>query len=163
MFSYVYYASLIRISTVTIASLFESAITNLSYEDQKALVAQLQKYIATAYWMKRTACAMAFVILYNITWRYQRRIIHSACFGTPALCSLLQACRSAFLVLIRRPDGKANSKPKSCSVDKWRLGRRSHRMIRLRFSVIRWIGMLKRKTAILTHYEMERSSNCRLY
>jgi len=49
MFSYVYYASLIRISTVTIASLFESAITNLSYEDQKALVAQLQKYIATAY------------------------------------------------------------------------------------------------------------------
>ncbi|KAK4698390.1 phosphatidate cytidylyltransferase, partial [Phenoliferia sp. Uapishka_3] len=46
LFSYVYYASLIRETHVTVASVFSSAVTSLTTEQQLELVKDLTKYLA---------------------------------------------------------------------------------------------------------------------
>jgi phosphatidate cytidylyltransferase len=46
MFSYVYYASLIRINTVTIMGLYESAVTSLSRDEVQQLASQLTAFLA---------------------------------------------------------------------------------------------------------------------
>jgi phosphatidate cytidylyltransferase len=46
MFSYVYYASLIRINTVTIMGLYESAVTSLSRDEVQQLASQLSAFLA---------------------------------------------------------------------------------------------------------------------
>lgn len=46
IFSYVYYSSLVRTDTVSVASLLETAVTALSREDQLLLLEKLSDAIA---------------------------------------------------------------------------------------------------------------------